>query len=183
MVRPTTIQDKPVERTFEEICDHSRKVVGEIDSRRWIVGDDACEIETRYGQHTLESFAREIGMNKSTVAGWKRVAQYYPEIIRRKLFEELENLTYTFYKDALRLDDLNESIEWLERCSAEGWSADQAAHELTEKLGNKDPAVSIPAMIEKGYERDGMYILEVSIALEDKAYLDKAMHLKIKVID
>lgn len=179
-VKSETVQ----ERSYEELCDHSRQLVGEIDERRWLVGDDACEVETHYGEHTLQSFARDIGMNKSTLAGWKRVAEFYPDFIRRKLLEAFPNLTYTYYKDALRWEDVDQAVKWLEEVSGEGWSADQAAHELTERLGGSpNQSISIPARFEKGYRRDGLYILEVSVSLDDMEFVKKARHLAIRVRD
>lgn len=177
------------ELSFEEICDHSRSKVGDIDTRRWDVGDDACAMETKYGEATLASMAREIGMNKTTLAAWKRVADYYPNDnnLRGRLLDELANLSYSHYKDAIRLGDVSASIAWLEKCSVEGWSPDQASHELTLKLqpdeddgddgdDKDDEPKGIPGKIENVYEVNGsMAVVEISIGLDD---LEAIKHLR-----
>ena len=165
--------------SYEEICDHSRQYVEEIDHKRWIVGDDACAIDTKYGDHTMQDFARDVGLNKSTLAGWKRVSEFYPDSIRRKLLGELANLTYSHYKDALRLKDLDEAVKWLEKVNDLGWSPDQASYELTKELGHETQS-SIPGMIENIYTRDGMCIIEVSIGLDDEEAIRKATSVVIK---
>lgn len=175
-----TVQVLPQLKTYEEICDHSREVVGEIDSRRWVVGDDALLIETKYGEHTMDDFSRDIGMNKSTVKGWKRVCEFYPEKIRRNLLEGFPNLTYSHFKDALRLKILDEALLWLEEVSSEGWGPDKASHELTERIGEKPPAPSIPGEISDVYKRDGMGVVEILIALDDMAYIKSGSMVNLK---
>lgn len=178
-------QAEPVEeqtRSYEEICDHSRKVVGEIDQRRWVVGDDALEIETAYGHHTMDDFARDIGMNKSTIKGWKRVAEFYDKSIRRNLLEAFPNLTYTYFKDAIRAGDLKAALDWLEKVSAEGWTADQAAHEMTERIGDSEGGKStIPGMIENIYTHDGKCMIVMSIGQDDEQYIRDAHEISIRV--
>ena len=124
--------------TYEECCDICRELVIDIDNRRWIVGDYALHIDTHYGQHTMEDFARDIGMNRSTVSNWKRVSEFYPNPFRAEQIERNPNLTYTYFRDALRLGDDKQIIaDWLEEVSYNGWSADEASHKLTERLGHQ----------------------------------------------
>lgn len=175
-----TVDTVPQLQTYEEICDHSREVVGEIDERRWIVGDDALLIDTKYGEHTMDDFARDIGMNKSTVKGWKRVCEFYPKSIRGNLFEGYPNLTYSHMKDALRLKDLDEALVWLEQVSSEGWGPDKASHELTLKLGEKPQAPSIPGEISDVYQRDGMGVVEILIAIDDMSYIKSGSQVNLK---
>lgn len=121
--------------TYEEITDECREVVGRMDVGRWIVGDRALLIEKQYGEHTLDDFARDIGLNKKTVYGYRTVSDFYPEILRRSILNAFPNLTYTYFKDAIRLKDLEVAIEWLEEVSANGWTADQASYELSDRVG------------------------------------------------
>lgn len=179
--------------SYEEICDHSRQHITDIDTRRWDVGDDACAMETKYGEATLLGMARDVNMNKTTLASWKRVADYYPEILRRRLLDNLENLSYSHYKDAIRLKDIQKSVAWLEKCSAEGWSPDQASHKLTELLhpdedGDGDGDASntkndIPGTITDVFKRDGSCIVELTIGLDDMALLRSGERITIKLKD
>lgn len=174
------VAEKPPIKTYEELCDESRADVEGMDVRRWKVGDNAQLIETNYGEHTMQDFARDIGMNKSTLAGWHRVAKFYPEIIRRKLLDNLANLTYSHYKDALRLENLDDAIAWLENVSGEGWSPDKASHELTIKLGRKPQTPSIPGEVSDVFKRDGMGIVEISIAIDDMDFIRSGSLVNLK---
>lgn len=165
--------------SYEEICDTCREMVIDMDSKRWVIGDHALLIETKYGQHTMEDFSRDIGMNRSTLSNWKRVSEFYPDSFRRSILDSFPNLTYSHYKDALRCEDLNAAIQWLEQCSAEGWSPDKAAYELSQKIGKPDSS-GIPAKIEKIFTRDGMCILEISIGLDDEPTIRQAKKVTIR---
>lgn len=180
--------------SYEELCDHSRQHVNDMDARRWDVGDDACAMETKYGEATLLGMARDVNMNKTTLASWKRVAEYYPEILRRRLLDNLENLSYSHYKDAIRLKDIQKSVAWLEKCSEEGWSPDQASHKLTELLhpdedeggedgDDSDTKNDIPGTITSIFKRDGSCIVELTIGLDDMALLSSGERITIKLKD
>lgn len=180
--------------SYEELCDHSRAHVTGMDTRRWDVGDDACAMETKYGEATLASMARDVNMNKTTLASWKRVADYYPEILRRRLLDNLENLSYSHYKDAIRLKDIQKSVEWLEKCSEESWSPDQASHKLTAELsgdpddddngdGDDSDTKDIPGTITSVFKRDGSCIVELTIGLDDMALVSSGARITIKLKD
>lgn len=128
---------QPCEWTYEDICSSCREMVLEMDERRWLLGDSALAIETQYGQHTLADFSRDIGANQSTVRGYKRVSQFYPQAFRGNLFESNPNLTFTYYRDALRLGDFDAAVAWLAEVSSNGYTADEAARKLTERLGRQ----------------------------------------------
>lgn len=177
--------------SYEDLCDHSRAQVTNMDSRRWDVGDDAVAMETKYGEATIESMARDVNMNKTTLASWKRVAGYYPENLRRRLLDDLENLSYSHFKDAIRLKDVEKSVPWLEKCSAEGWSPDQASHKLTAVLNpddeddgddtdEKGKTDEIPGTITDVYKRDGSCIVELTIGLDDMELIKSGAPITLK---
>lgn len=173
-----------MEATYELICDECRAVMGEMDERRWFVGDRAALVEKRYGGRTLDDFARDINANKSTIHGWRRVANFYPKSIREKLLDEFSNLSYSHFKDALRCGSVDEAISWLETCSLEGWSPDKAAHELTIKLGrDTDPNSSIPGTITAVFKRDGQCIVEITVGLDDMDAFKSGVSVNLKVKD
>lgn len=181
--------------TYEEICDECRQVVVRMDAARWVVGDRALLIEKQYGEHTLDDFARDIGLNKKTVYGYRTVSDFYPEILRRSILNAFPNLTYTYFKDAIRLKDLEVAIEWLEQVSTEGWTADQASYELTDRIatlgsGNledtreerdtSDADNGIPGRVEGIWIRDGKCIIEISVGLDDEKVVRKNQRVTIK---
>jgi hypothetical protein len=181
------------EITYESICDECRELVGQIDARRWVVGDRAILIDKQYGEHTIDDFSRDIGMNKNTVYGWRRVAEFYPESVRRTILNAFPNLTYSHYKDALRCDDLDMAIQWLEQVSAEGWSPDQAAYKLTlarsegidngasEGSADRDTLRSIEGFVMREYDtRGGDYVVKIIVDKMGLDYLQKAHTVTIK---
>jgi len=161
--------------SYEEICDHSRDKIEKMGLDRWAIGDDAALVDTKYGEHTMEDFARDIGGNKSTIAGYYRVSKFYPNIIRRKLLDNLPNLTYSHYKDALRLTDLDAAIAWLDEVAQAGWSPDKASYELTQRLGKDDDKPSpIPGKIERVDIWEGnMAMVSISISMDDYEAVSK----------
>ncbi len=134
----TTKYHERVTDSYEGICDRCRDLSDQIDLRRWEIGDYALLIEMKYGEHTADDFARDIGCNSSTVRNWKRVAKFYTQPFRAEQIEKNPNLTYTYFRDALRLGGDKQIVaDWLEEVSYYGWSADEAARKLTERLGHK----------------------------------------------
>jgi hypothetical protein len=155
----TAAAGQPREWTYEMFCDNCRQSINEMDRLRWLVGDTALTIETLYGEHTMQDFSRDIGQNQSTVKGWKRVSRFYPESIRRNLLESNPNLTYTYYRDSLRLENFDAACEWLAEVSANGYTADEAAHKLTERLGH-DTRKSVEGTVTRWYsQEDGNYLI------------------------
>jgi len=168
--------------TYEECCDICRELVIDIDNRRWIVGDYALHIDTHYGQHTMEDFARDIGMNRSTVSNWKRVSEFYPNPFRAEQIERNPNLTYTYFRDALRLGDDKQIIaDWLEEVSYNGWSADEASHKLTERLG-RQTRDSIEGEVSGHTWSNGKFCLIVRLDTEDmqKEWQGKQVTIRAK---
>ncbi len=122
--------------SYEAICDHARLAREHLDNWRWVLGDDALRIEKRYGLATIADFARDVGMHKTTVDSYRRVSRFYPKNRRMaEIFEAFPNLTYAYFKDAARNVDIEAALLWLAEISDNGWSADEASHKLTERLG------------------------------------------------
>lgn len=166
--------------TYEECCDICRELVIDIDNRRWIVGDYALHIDTHYGDKTMESFARDIGMNRSTVSNWKRVSEFYPQSFRAEQIDKNPNLTYTYFRDALRLSDDPQIVAaWLEEVSSNGWSADEASRKLTEHLGHI-PQESAEGTLEGTTYYDGKHRIEISVSENDLKWLANCEHLIIR---
>lgn len=164
--------------SYEELVENCRIAREDIDKNRWLVGDTALFVETAYGEHTLEDFAREIGANQSTVKGWKRVAKFYPNSIRAELIQSNPNLSYTYFKDALRLETLEAAIEWLADVSSMGYSADEASRRLTEKLGRKRQE-SAEGEITGVYIWDGDTV-NIDIVVKDAEWIKAGVQVTIR---
>ncbi|HYS44063.1 MAG TPA: DNA N-6-adenine-methyltransferase [Geobacteraceae bacterium] len=59
---------------------------------QWTLGDLAAEVHTGYGDHSLERYAEEIGVNYSTLRSYLSVARAYPESVGRPTFSVGETL-------------------------------------------------------------------------------------------
>ena len=50
---------------------------------QWVLGDLACQVETRYGEASLRNYAEEIGVDPYTLQSYRTVSKAYPQISRR----------------------------------------------------------------------------------------------------
>jgi hypothetical protein len=125
---------------WEDLCSAGAEAREKLDSWRWYVGDLANRVVTLFpskdgdDERTLAEFAKDINMKKKSVYQYRQVAAFYPVSTR----VEFDNLTYTHYRDAMRLKDINRALEWLEECSRKSYTTDEAAFQLSEQLGTND---------------------------------------------
>lgn len=131
------------------------------DRKRWRLGDIACKVEKRYGEDALGTFAGEIKVIPRTLRMYRQVAAFYPaESGTRELFP---NLSYTDYRDCLRMGDLEAALDMLNTCSANNWTTRDLTDALNAALGR--PPVRRP-------------ILEAEVtATEDGLRVDDALLL------
>lgn len=121
--------------SYDAICDYARERSEALDKLRWRLGDCANLVSKRWREKTIEDFARDIGQHKKTIYGYARVSRFYPQNLRRRLFE-YKNINYSHMRDAMRLGDKRVAVQWLIKVSNEGWTADEASRELTKKIGH-----------------------------------------------
>lgn len=115
-------------KSFEEHCEAGRTAREEMDNYRWYLGDLASNVSTKYGAHLIEDFARETNIRKSTAYQYKQVSEFYPQLSTRV---EYVNLSYSHFRDAMRLGKLDKALAFLEECSANGYACDEASYHLT----------------------------------------------------
>ena len=165
----------PVLDTYEAVCDFARQKSEDLDSLRWVLGDCANIVMERWSDKTVEDFSRDIGQHKKTIYQYGKVARFYNQSLRRRLREEMPNLNYSHLRDAMRLEnaddeDMNEPIEWLQLVSDMGWSADEASHKLTERLGRQTRESAEGTIY--GYTAiDGKHFVEIGISETDMRWL------------
>ena len=142
--------------TYESCCDYARAQGEELDARRWIIGDVANTVMERWQERTVSDFARDIGQRKSTVYQWAKVSLFYENSLRCRLLDNYSNLTYSHLRDALRLNDVDAAVAWLEEVSDNGWTVDEASYHLTDKLGRK---IIEGEVVRKYMQDDGLYLV------------------------
>lgn len=106
-----------------------------MDGWRWLLGDIAGTVETRYGTDALGSYAGEVNIIPRTLRSYRTVASFYPSGTRG----HFPNLTWSHYRDAARLGELESALDLLERASADNWTWRDLTDALNVALGR--PAV------------------------------------------
>jgi hypothetical protein len=132
-IHPDALED------WQSLCDAGSTAREQADHWRWYLGDLACRVVTLFPprkvnlsvNHTLAEFAKDINVPKKSLYQYRQVAAFYPLSTR----VEFETLTYTHYRDAMRLGTLDDAMAWLAQCSEQGYTTDESGYKLGEILG------------------------------------------------
>lgn len=149
----TTTNTAP--RSYMEICEHARMVGNVGDEAAWLVGDDACEVETRYGEHSLDEFARDIKKAKTSVYEYRRMSAFYQPSARAEIREMFPNVTRSHMRKCLPLKDFDRAMFALDKCSVRDWSVDQFGyilHRWRRLRGDVGRPVTPPPMQSETFE-------------------------------
>lgn len=95
------------------------------DSVNWELGDLALQVETAYGDHTLETYAEDIGVNFRSLQEYRRVAAAFEKSSR------LENLSWTHHQAAASWPNPD---QWLTYAQERRWSVRQMEDARTRTL-------------------------------------------------
>lgn len=87
--------------TYEELVAEGRKAA----DMQWTLGDLALKVETHYAEHSLESYAGEIGVEYAAMRAYKAVSQAYESVIR------ITDVPWTVYRLLMAQDDRAELIK------------------------------------------------------------------------
>lgn len=109
------------------------------DMARWIIGDLALLVGKRYGTNRIDEFARSIGHRKSTVQEYRRVCAYWQKSTRVDFLDECPTIRWSHMRDAMRLKDLKQSVQFLRECADQNFTVEQAAVDLKKRLGKPVP--------------------------------------------
>ena len=132
----------PTELDYEQLCELGRKARRRIDSGRWFLGDLALEVVNRFGETTLEDFAKQTNTARQSMYAYRQVAAFYPRSRRVEFIRTTSNVTYTHFRHAMRLGDEDTAYGFLEEVAANNWTTDEAAYRLIERLTGVTPAPS-----------------------------------------
>jgi hypothetical protein len=131
---------------FESYCQKARDIVEVMDDCKWMLGEMAAGIETRYRGHTMEAFAIQINYEKRRIYEYAQVWAFYEKCAEAHNLKQSPVLRWTHFRDAMRLMSL-ESMElkgitdFLEDCIGNLWTVEQARLELQRILGKPTQAV------------------------------------------
>lgn len=117
---------------YEALCDVGRLIANASDRNRWVLGRLAMRVVKVYSEDVFDNFARDIGMKSKTLYGYREVAAFYGEISPYG-----ENLQWTHYRTAMRLDTLD-CAEWaLLKAADKGWTATRFEMLISRLLGQR----------------------------------------------
>lgn len=150
---------------WTDLCERGRQAREALDGWRWILGDLACEVERRFGMESMADFAREVNIAKKTAEQYRRVARFYPEDTRVSFLQDAPNVTYTHFRDAMRLGSVDAAYAFLEEVALNNWTTDEALLRLAERLGHapveREDAAPMPRaefVGFVGYTRGGLLV-------------------------
>lgn len=163
-------------RTFEEICDESREAAERQDSGRWIIGDNALEVEAHYGQDTIGEYARQINVKKGRVEEYRTVCRFYKKSAREDFLSTAPNITYSHMRLAMSLDDEHSAYRFLNRCADRTWTVDKAEYVMARMraiVGDKQrrPKKLIDAQAALVSVNVAAGCIELSLPLDQRAKL------------
>src|SRR5690606_13607401 len=104
------------EADFDEICEMGREAMDMRKISNIIIGQLALEVDSRYGEDAIGSFAKEIALNKKTVSQYRWVARAFPGLTA------YNGLSYTHFRLAAGTD---KPQEWIDEATKNNWNAAQ----------------------------------------------------------
>lgn len=131
------IADSPVIEddidAYARLVDIAKDARRERDEQYWIMGQCAILIQTHYGDQTLAKFADEIKVDPRRLYEYKVVTEFYPADIRARL--KPLDLTYSHMREARRLGNLDQAVEFLHAVAMNLWTIRQTRERVDIMLG------------------------------------------------
>jgi hypothetical protein len=159
---------------YQVLCEQGRTAAAVMDTGRWIIGDLACEIETVYGAHLIDDFAREVNVGKASVKAYRTVCRFYTRDTRVAFLEANPRITYTHMRHAMRLQSVGAAYAFLNEASANGYTTDEAAHHIAELVGKHGDDDKESVVVPIDYD-ENTGVITVSF-LSKKPRLDKGLY-------
>src|SRR5262245_42978698 len=72
--------EPPAAIFYDDAVEEAKKILKQFDSGQMRLGELADKIEPKYGEHTLERFAADIGVAPCTLERYRSVYRAWPEI-------------------------------------------------------------------------------------------------------
>jgi hypothetical protein len=99
-----------------------------MDTGRWLIGEYVRQLVTYYGERTIEQYADDIGIQPNRAYEYGSMASFY-SLGTRAAFSELD-LTYSHYREARRLKNLDRALEFLRLAALNKWTVRDMAQNL-----------------------------------------------------
>lgn len=145
----TDIDTNTVPNDYQSLVSAGALFRASGDNGNWGIGWAASCVETAFGENTLPQFAYDIGLSKGrTKAGKPKSSAIYEHrdvfrkfgALRDKLQERLPTLTYSHYREMVRVDVPKlTALKLLILANENGWSSNRLIVERNKKLGKPVP--------------------------------------------
>lgn len=119
--------------TDDQLAEIGAALVSIDGSRCWWIGDYACALQRRKGEHYTDGRAEALGIEPGTFRQYKAVAAFFPPLSRAV------NLTFAHHFEAMKGadGDLAVAQNWLDRAAKEEWSVSDLRKAV--RLSKADP--------------------------------------------
>lgn len=175
---PQVKQDDASEGQWDVLCEQGRIAASNMDEGRWTLGELASCVEKTYREDRIGDFAKEVNVPKKRVAQYRAVYKFWsPAWEKSKRLDFLEtrpNLSYTHYLTALRLKEFEAALTWIDTVSENGWTTDEAAYHLAERLGKPVKAETLmhsTVLILGAPQSSQSCVLQIEVYLDEQAAL------------
>lgn len=113
---------------YAQLVEDGRIARRAMDTGRWLLGEYVRQLITFYGERTIEQYADDIQVSANRLYEYGSMASFYPIEIRASLSEL--DLTFSHYREARRLKDLEKAIEFLKLTAENHWTVRDMARNL-----------------------------------------------------
>jgi hypothetical protein len=124
--------------SWEEAVSKGQDLRSAKDNSQWDLGDLSLEVDTAYGQDSLDKFANDIGINKKSLQQYRRVSA---------AFTKEQRNPYLSHRHHLLLVPQEDRLKWLELANDNNWTVSQLERELALSRG-ENPTPPKPVIIE-----------------------------------
>lgn len=145
--------------------------------RRWLLGDLALRIETKYSENSLGVFANALNVNFPTLKQRRTMSKFYPLDTRY----QFQSLGYSHFRTAMKLGTIEKSLWALQKADERLWPCWKFEQLLKRLLGKqRRNSDSIDGEIARRYtQSDGFYVV-VRVDTEATWQLGQRLTLRAK---
>lgn len=131
MTQLTALQEasKRGDDIFEEAVTTAIAYGEGLDNGRWVIGEIATMLGTRYGEDIIGKFAYAIKYRPSTVREYRGMFEFWGDA-RDEVMDRYADCNWTMMREAKRSGNLVEALELLEEAALNNWDAVAIAAEL-----------------------------------------------------
>lgn len=101
---------------WDAIITTGLQAVEQLDIGRWVVGELGLMVQKSYGDDEFGQFADEIKIERKRASEYRAMARYYPKEARDS------RCNYSLHRVAMRLNDLDASMEILDKAAENNWT-------------------------------------------------------------